>query len=135
MKFTHDVCFVVVWILSLIVGMSIKSDIDLFFYRLSLPLPGFQTRPVGDWSALWWRLISILICLCVSSSSSAFLLPHRPLPLSTPGFHLTPFSSCPRRLFVYWLVCPDDGGPIKDATPDLASVRIREHSADVDEDK
>lgn len=71
-------CFA--YIFPSVLGMSRNSCIDLSSWNpvlvsLSLPLPGFQTHLEGDWSALWWRLISILISLCFSSSSSVFSTP------------------------------------------------------------
>lgn len=132
--------FLFVWNLSWIPGMSIKSDIDLqswnhFFHLLCKAFKPVQWETgvlFGGDSFPFWFVFALVVH---HPSSCCLTAPSPPLSLSTPGFHLTPFSSCPRRLFVYWLVCPDDGGPIKDATPDLACVRIREHSADVDEDE
>lgn len=87
---TH-IRFSLFWYIStLILGMSINSRIDLHTWKrvFTVSLSSFQTCLVGDWSALWWRLISILISLCFSSSSSASWPPTAPIPPT--GFHLTP---------------------------------------------
>lgn len=94
-------------------------DGTLFLYPLN-SWPGFQTRLVGDWSTLWWHLISILISLCLCSGP---LLD--PSLLTPPGFHLYPSSSCPHCLFICWLVCTDGCWPINHTVPCLVSSLSR----------
>lgn len=91
-------------------------------------LSWLSTGLEGGWSALWWRLISILISLCLcSGSSSSISRPSNPSSLFSldSGFHLSPPLSCPPGLFVYWLVYTDDHRPINRTKPCLVSSRWR----------